>query len=221
MKLLFCMSGKIGDILWGCVAARKWAESLNSKTDFMIGPASAPVAELLEQQSYVGAAFVESVPPLGYDLIKDASYRGFPDIALPLYTARNTGIELDAKAERWITPVSDFVAPSRPYATYAFNSLQPERKRDFIEALRKRLPSVPFVCMSDYPWHVSAAIASRASWFIGCRCSNFVLAHAVGCRRIIIFEPEEGRRNPVFSSPWAPEHAVETPEQAEAAMLAP
>lgn len=218
MNCLFTMpTHKIGDILWAAAVARHWSnENGGAVVDFMIAQSSSPIIALLQAQHYVGRVFSAPSVPLGYDVVKDASYPTFPDLPLPLYIAKNTGITMPEKCEPWMFPREHFTEPNRPYLAYNFNSLQPDRKRDFIEALRKKLPDVPFVRMSDYDWHVSGTIARDASWFVGCRCSNFVLAHAVGCPRMIVFEPEEGRRNPVFASPWAPETLVDTPEAAEA-----
>lgn len=114
-----------------------------------------------------------------------------------------------------------------PFIAFAFNGMYQEEKKRFLDKLtdnfgKQQPKKLQFIDSSYFSFEQAAYMIKDAICFIGCRSSNYVIAHGVGQRNIFIYEPHPSRNmmgplGHTFSNPhWidcnSPLHS--TPEQA-------
>ena len=222
MSNLFTKGGKKGDILWAMAVCHKLWRDTGEKTDFVCFRGNDAVLPLIRQQPYIELAFSEPnwfengcMMPARFEhyrKIRRGDYRRFPDKPLPLFICEMAGVSPDGIGGPWIFPKTGAVS-HEPYVAYAWNSLHQPVKVKFTEDLGK-LSQWQFVDVTKYPWEEAATIIQKAAAFIGCRSANYVLAHAVGQKNVIVFEPEAPRLVSLFGCPWSRDSVVFTAESA-------
>lgn len=227
---LTTFSGKAGDILWSLATVKKIAEKVAEKSvDFACMPQYESLLPLIQFQSYVDKAFVipewlcsgspwgdqpwQSPETPGYSYKWDLTYRRHPSpTPLVKSIADHWGYELDRQPFIEV-PKDDWIEATEPFVAYAFNPSYADVKSLFISVLRKSLPEIPFINVVDYPWLKAALWIRNAVCFVGCRSSNYVIAHGVG-QRVICFEPEPWRTEVTYSCPWGIEVLCQSPDPA-------
>ena len=245
MKILTTFSGKFGDILWSLPTVREISRDWGYQVDMGIMPAYESLLPLLKIQSYIKNAFVIPdwicigsphgdqpwCPPetceKGYDKAYHLTYQRHPSVNEPL---------MDFIALQQMLALKEPVIPflecgmnnmelkihySNNWIAYAFNDMYADLKNRYLEALKFGLPNMKFVNVLGLDWLNAAMTIKFATAFVGCRSSNYVLAHGVGQKNIIVYEPHPNR-NPFgpFGKTFGNAHWAElagpqglTPEQ--------
>lgn len=232
-RYLCTFSGHRGDILWSLPTARKIAEWVNQTVDFGIMPEFKDMVPLIQAQSYIDVAFAIDgwdctgaphgcqpwKPPQYIEAQYGASwhltYRAHPginDVALPLidYVAHQQGIKFHG------SPLPFLQAPvvhnlQKPYVAFGFNEQYRREKTAFLELLMHMCPGIDFIDTTRQPWLDAVDLIKHALIFVGCRSSNYVLAHGVG-QQVITFEPHPSRNahghlGAIFGCPYGVEYS--------------
>lgn len=218
-QTLLTFGGKLGDILWSLSAAR--ALSLAGDiVDYAIMPAYGAVAPLMEQQPYIRRVIklngwhpvhtncgawprIPSSIPTGYDEVHHLCYESRPVKPLILHALSVVGQPLSDPPLPFLF-VNDPAPTDRPVIAYGFNNDRMESKLKVLEFLKEHLKDCEFVDVAPMFFDVAARVIKTASFFLGCRSANYVVAHGVN-QRILTVEPEAGRREELFSCPWGKE----------------
>lgn len=205
--------GAYGDIIWSLATAKYISERIvGKKIDFAMAAPYASLIPLIEKQSYIDRSFSISdwdysregwinvydnrwKPPeyveSGYKKAWHLMYRKrrcFDEESIPAidYIARQQGIKL-VKPIPFIN-IDYKKIKKQTSITWAFGLENAGRKTCFIECLKNRFPKVPFIRTDVLSWELAVSAIQNSICFVGCRSSNFVLAHAVG-KEILCFEP--------------------------------
>lgn len=96
-----------------------------------------------------------------------------------------------------------------PYIAIGFNEQYKHLKDTFVENLTDELKKIS-LCVIDvtkFPWFNAAGSIYHALGFIGCRSSNYVIAHGIGQRNIMVFDPHPAHHpdtslGRVFGNPY-------------------
>lgn len=227
MKVLCTFSGHYGDILWSLPTARELAKRHGGKVDFAVMTAFASLVPLLESQSYIGKAFGIDEWKLEnecfgcqpwqspnfngrdqYERVYDLTYKMHPhSMRLAEWTARQTA-EV-ALPNLWVPFIEvQAHAPVKNTVAYNFNPMYGDIKSGFLHGLKTALPKLEFVETGKLSWIDAASLLEDAICFVGCRSSNYALAHGVG-GKVLILEPHPMRGSPVFDFPFGPTPEVE------------
>ena len=238
LKTLVTFSGRFGDAIWSLPAVREIAKREGS-VDFAMMSQYASLVPLLEAQSYIAKAFAinewklegesagcqpwkspDFVGREQYVKVIDMTYRQHPHIRhLAEWIARDAKVRLrepllpflQADGVEWVLPT--------PVIAYGFNSLYHESKMEFLLSLREKLNDFTFVDTTKLPWLSAAALIKSALCFVGCRSSNYALAHGVG-QNVIVFEPHPARTGWTFAWPYGTEFDATTVSPEDSAALA-
>jgi hypothetical protein len=216
-RILTTFSGRFGDILWSLPTVREISKREGTKVDMGIMPQYKSLLPLLQMQPYIDTAFTIDdwicvgspcgdqpwQPPVRveehYEKSFHLTYRRHPQSneALIDFIAQQQGFELTE-------PVVPFIETNFKYAylrsantvfiAVAFNALYQAEKDAFRIKLKELLPeNIQYLDVLRLPWTDAAAAIKCALAFVGCRSSNFVLAHGVGQKNIFVFEPHPSR----------------------------
>jgi len=172
-----------------------------------------------------------------YDEIHHLTYRHHPAPNQPLidFIASSEGITLknpvvpfiDTGAKWWMfaeTEADKILASMEirltDYVAFSFNEMYAELKKRFYDSLVPRMNGTLMVKTDNLSWKVAAVVIANATAFVGCRSSQHVLAHGVGQKNIMIYEPHPHRHNQgmfgsTFTNPYGREITgplVTTPE---------
>lgn len=222
------LGGKFGDTLWALAVAQEWARQRKGPVHMSIADVEVreSLRPLIEGQPYIGTLQIcwPLYPlPRGTE-VRVGNYQGFPDEPLPFYIARMAGLEFGeqpARGHSWVNCRFKFPMCEQPYVAYGFNPENGPAKDLFMERVTRLLPdNMPLLDVTELCWVDAAKTIAGAHAFLGCRSANYVLAHAVGQPRVVVFEPEAARRSDVFGCPWAPDTLVSEPQQAVDAIRA-
>jgi hypothetical protein len=229
-NVLCTFSGPNGDILWSLPTVRAISQMVGTKVDFAMMPYYDSLITLIEHQPYVRKAFTVPDwirwhsnfgdqpwhPPKtveqGYDRCFHLTYQSHPALGDQRYylidfTAHQQGIKL--KDPLPFLSVGQ-VCPDKPTVAYAFNTQYAELKLQFLEHLKAKLPEYRFENVAELPWLQAAAWIKWSVCFVGCRSSNYVLAHGVGQPHIFVYEPHPSRHasgnfGDIFGCPYGME----------------
>lgn len=228
-NVLCTFSGGYGDILWSLATVKALSKKHNTPVDMMIMPKYESLVPLLKQQSYIKDAIANHnwictgqphgdqpweapVPTEIYDQIYHLTYRRHPlphESLIDFIAAPHLVQHLSPVP---FIEVHDPVVPTIPYITYAFNDMYKETK-DPIEngiVILARAMGVNVVNTRKLSW-VDAAVSIKGAFcFIGCRSSNYVIAHGTGQENIAVYEPHPARCSAgmygkTFGNPYWPE----------------
>ena len=240
MKCLVTFSGRNGDVIWSLPAVREIAKR-EGPADFAMMPQYASLVPLLQAQSYIGRAFAikewvctgeqcgcqpwQSPDFEGrkqYEQVIDLTYRQHPrGRHLAQWIVRDAGVALPNPVTPWIETggVYWIIPDARRTIAYGFNPLYHESKMEFLLGLQEKLSGFHFVDTTNLPWLSAAALIKSSLCFIGCRSSNYALAHGVG-QKVIVFEPHPSRTGWTFAWPYGTEFDATTASPDESAALA-
>jgi hypothetical protein len=219
MRILLTFSGKFGDILWSLPAAREFFRRGHG-VDLATMPKYAAIHPLVESQPYINKVFSlpdwsfrddgcgaqpwepPSVPP-GYDEVHHLTYRARPTMPLIEHAPNFLGIQLGEPVLPFIyvKPVkrdSRLVAYSWRSTTFGGHKQNP------FDGIWERNPQIRWVETTGMPFEEAAKVIAGAAMFLGCRSSNYVIAHGVG-QRCLTFETITGACEPIFSCPYGTE----------------
>lgn len=222
MKVLCTFAGHYGDILWSLPTARELAKRCGGKVDFAVMPQFESLVPLLSHQSFIDKAFALENWKLEhecygcqpwqspqfdgrdqYEKVYDLTYRSHPhSMRLAEWTARQAEVSLPPVWVPFIE-VERVSLKMDMVVSYNFNPMYPETKLPFLDGLKAALPRMTFVETGHMPWLAAATLIDDAICFVGCRSSNYALAHGVGAK-VIIIEPHPMRGAPVFDFPFGP-----------------
>lgn len=230
-KVLCTFSGGYGDILWSLATVRELSKRYGTPVDMMVMPKYESLLPLLKEQSYIKEATINTswictgqphgdqpweapVPTEIYDQIYHLTYRRHP---LPTESLIDFIAAPHLVHLSWqLNPIPFIEVPEHkmviPYIAYAFNDMYPELKNTiklFVKQMAFDL-DCGFLGTSELPWTESAAVIRDAMCFIGCRSSNYVIAHGVGQKNILVYEPHPSRSalgmyGKTFGNPYWPE----------------
>ena len=237
-KILATFSGKFGDILWSLPTVREISKREGTPVDMGIMPAYKSLLPLLQMQPYICRAFtiddwVCTGSPCGdqpwqppvrieehYEKSFHLTYRRHPQSneALIDFTAQQQGLVL---TEPVVPFISTTEAPDVNRVAYAFNPMYKDLKDKFIDNIRFELSELRFADVTGVDWVYATQLIKHSTCFIGCRSSNFVLAHGVGQPNIFIYDPHPARNamghfGYTFGNPhWKDvnAHIQQTPEE--------
>ena len=219
--------------MWALPTVRELAKAHNGSIDFAIMPGFRSILPLLNSQSYVNKAFVieewrETGRPYGvqpwqspdfegrskYDKVIDLTYRQHPHGRhLAQWIARDAGVRLPNPVTLFLQVDGvEWVLPT-PVIAYGFNPLYHESKMEFLLSLQEKLNDFTFVDTTNLPWLSAAAFIKSALCFVGCRSSNYALAHGVG-QKVVVFEPHPARVGWTFAWRFGTEFDATTVELA-------
>jgi hypothetical protein len=221
-RVLCTFSGKIGDILWTLPSLRE-LHRLGATVDLATMPKFGGVHELIAAQPYINRAFpIEGwdmvhdqcgaqprVPPEvpdGYDSVQHLCYAARPTRPLIFHAAR----ELDVEPPQPLLPFLSVEADTAPRGegesavAYAFTENEQAQKLNILNAVQEELPQAVFVDVGKLPFLDAAQAIASAKFFLGCRSANYVIACGLN-KRLLTCEPDQGRREEIFSCPWAQE----------------
>lgn len=229
-RVLATFSGKFGDILWALPTVRELTWKVGP-VELGIMPQYISLLPLLNRQPYIERA--EAIEnwrcegsPYGdqpweapvragkYEIVYHLTYRRHPvGMSLMQWTAMQVGIQLENRPGG----VLPFIHVGKngedqweeEVVAWAFNDSDRERKTDFVKRLeqvteRKTGIKAKWINVQGLSWVDAARVIRRARFFVGCRSSNYVLAHGLG-QRVLCFEPNPARRGPVFGCPYGQE----------------
>ena len=193
----------------------------------MVMPTYVSLLPLLENQSYISKAFVNETwlctgsphgdqPWLpqnsgelewGYDKTYHLGYRFHPGIhytgkALVDFIAGQHDFVLEEPVCPFVEGISE---PPQRIIAYSFNQDYAEEKKRFWEIV-KEATKLETVNVSNLPWHAAAEVINSAAAYIGCRSSNYVLAHGVAQRNIFVYEPHPHRHKDAFNNVFGNPH---------------
>jgi len=217
-RVLLTFSGKHGDILWSLQAARAMALT-GAEVDFAVMPAFVAVLPLIAIQPYVHKAFAINgwhlhhdgcgaqprLPPsvpAGYDEVHHLTYDSFPTEPLILWSLKRLGLPMPEPAVPFLFAPAE-ADPS--LVAYAFNASHRGAKENMLKLLQAVIPEARFENVETIPFDQAARRIKSSRFFFGCRSANYVLAMGLG-KRCLIFEPDAGRRSPIFGCPVGDEH---------------
>lgn len=237
MKVLCTFSGKFGDILWSLPTVRQISKNHGIKVDMGIMPSYKTLVPLLESQSYIENAFAIDnwfctgshagdqpwEAPLDmlsvYDKVFHLTYRNHPHGYQPLidFIAQQQGLVLDEPVVPFIE-TKDYPRYPQTYIAWSFNDMYKDLKDRFLECLSSNLgqtslaSSTPinFLDISKSRWDWAKYGHKHALCYVGCRSSNYVMAHGVGQKNIFVYEPHPHRHSKgafgnTFCNPHWPE----------------
>jgi len=241
MKVLCTFSGRYGDILWSLPAVREIAKREGGPVDFAMMPQYASLVPLLEAQSYIARAFPIAEWKLEgesfgcqpwkspdfegrgkYDKVIDLTYRQHPHGRhLAQWIARDAGVRLPERPSPFIEIVNANFVPSEHCRAIAwgFNPYEHERKMKFLTELVGALDGFLFIETTNIAWSSAAEIIKRSVCFVGCRSSNYALAHGIG-QKVVTFEPHPARTGWTFAWPYGTEFDATTASPEDSAELA-
>jgi hypothetical protein len=219
MSALLTFSGKYGDILWSLLAAREKSRSLGQPVDFGVMPRYSAVLPLIHIQPYVRRAIAidgweqvhdgmgaqPRVPPQvpgGYSEVNHLTYASPPQEPLALHGLKMLGLPLPQDPLPFIYAEAE---PEPDLVAYAWNDNYAAEKQSMLEFVQGVIPSARYADVRALPFDEAGRKISAARFFLGCRSSNWVVAAGLG-KRCLIYEPDGGRRTPIFGFPWAKEH---------------
>jgi len=241
-NILCTFSGGFGDILWSLATVKEISKKHGTKVDMMIMPQYQSLSKLLSQQSYIRKAIINfdwictgsphgdqpwEAPLHSYDLydqVYHLTYRRHPGPTEPLidFIAAPHLIKLE-------NPIPFIELPKNrvtmkvegigvPYIAWCFNDMYVAEKKTFFDKLESDLypddfPKVMLIDTRELSWLDAAICIKNALAFIGCRSSNYVLAHGVGQKNILVYEPHPNRNangyfGNTFGNPHWPEHTL-------------
>jgi|SRR5580692_5757513 hypothetical protein len=236
-KTLVTFSGKIGDVLWSLPTVRQISKNTGVKVSMGIMPQYKSLLPLLKGQHCIENAFVIenwicTGSPAGdqpweapldtlehYDEVYHLTYRNHPMGNQPLvdFIAQQQHISLDEPVCPFID-CREFGEYPQTYIAYAFNDMYKDLKDRYISTLSSLLgkssltTSTPIVFqdVSQTPFGIVKYVIKNALCFVGCRSANWVIAHGVGQKNIIVFEPHPHRHHQgafgnTFCNPHWPE----------------
>jgi len=240
-QILCTFSGQLGDVLWSMPTVREQSRVSNLvgiKVDFATMPCCRSLVPLLKEQPYINEAFVleeweEKGRPFGcqpwlspnfperndYDFVLDLTYRCHPyGTFLANWIFREAGWNRDLSPDdipflevpRYAWSFGEDIP--FPVVAVAFNDMFADKKQVFLAEVKHRLPTVAFIEVQKMDWIHAASVIRSAMGFLGCRSSNYVLAHGLG-KRVLVFEPHPARCAPVFDFPIGKETEVRTADQ--------
>jgi hypothetical protein len=103
---------------------------------------------------------------------------------------------------------------------WGFNDYESDKKHGFIARLFALLgESFGFISAIGLPWQEAAVVIKHSLCFVGCRSSNYALAHGVG-QKVIVFEPHSARTGWTFAWPYGTEFDATTASLEDSAALA-
>lgn len=169
-----------------------------------------------------------------YDVVVNLGYRSHPGIhgtgkSLIDFIAAQQGLTLTEPVCPWIEAGNKHIGymeiTKYPWIAYSFNSDYKEVKdsfwKRFMECITDSVGVHNLINAGELPWDLAAKAISNSDCFIGCRSSNYVLAHAVAQKHMFIYEPHPHRNkiawNDVFGNPhWKEEGSAitDSPEKA-------
>lgn len=96
-----------------------------------------------------------------------------------------------------------------PYVAIGFNEQYKSVKEHFLTDLRESLDKINIktVEVTSYDWCKATELIYHALAFVGCRSSNYVIAHGLGQRNIFVFDPHPSHHpdtslGRVFGNPY-------------------
>jgi hypothetical protein len=213
-----------------------------TKADFGIMPQYKSLLPLLQIQPYICTAFtiddwICTGSPCGdqpwqppkrieehYEHVHHLTYRRHPygNESLIDFIAWQQGLKLNEPVVPFII-VPKVIVPDVPNVCWAFNSSYQDLKDRFYKYVTSNIQGIHFwAYTASMTWVKACEFISRATCFIGCKSSNYVLAHGVGQENIFVYEPHPNRNaygpfGKVFSNPHWKETNIDlnkTPEQA-------
>ena len=239
-KYLCTVTGKFGDALWQLATAKLIADTVvKGKVDIGLMEPYGSLIPLLASQRWIDTAAVikewkvQGSPygdqpweapmlyPEMYEKVWHLGLRCHPGIhtkSMPLidFIAGQQGFQFSGTPAPWlvseIMPNLDFiiahVTVEIPYVAYAFNGGHAGLKQMVVGSLEGKFAMVD---VTKFPWHPAAYVIKNAIGFVGDRSSNKVLAHAVGQKNIICYEPNRARNKfgpfgDVFGFPYGEEY---------------
>lgn len=248
-KYLCTVTGKYGDAIWQLATAKLIAETVvKDKVDIGLMEPYGSLIPLLGTQPWIDTAEVvkgwkvEGSPygdqpwqapllyPEMYEKIWHLGFRGHPGInaeRMPLidFVAWQQGLKFSQSPAPWLLTQWKIEWAPKGLVAYAFNGEHVDLKAMVIGAIAGKFETVD---VTKLDWYEAAYAISQAACFVGDRSSNKVLAHAVGQKYVICYEPNPSRNKfgqfgDVFGFPYGGEEvtwkATVSPEQAAAETL--
>lgn len=214
MKVLATYPGKYGDILWSLAAIRAYQASTGDEVTFACMPKYQAILPLIAVQPYIAFAYaldgweeesntvlcaqpaVPQAKVTGFDKVYHLGFRVIPGWPVLSGILGRQYIDHSASVMRVYLrnplPFLDVGCQEVGGISVAFTDMHPKTKRFVLSRLLNEFgPAVTVV--NTLPFLDAARAIQISRIFVGCRSSNYVVAHGLN-KRVIAFEPDEARR---------------------------